>query len=220
MKGEDDMKKKLGLAIGGIVAAGILGLGIFYSGASEAEAAMTTDEIKGVVEKQYPGDITDVKQDTEFNRAVYEVEVSGDKKQYSLKLDGDTGDVLDIQEKSVQNPDKTLTDEEKKENKGKKAKEKESKSHKKENKTEKNTTKTVKDEEQKENKAEQAKEKESKFHKKENKKENNKTQQAEQKNTVISEQEARKIALKEFSGTSDDIELDEEDRRLIYAIEI
>lgn len=185
MKGEDDMKKKLGLAIGGIVAAGILGLGIFYSGASEAEAAMTTDEIKGVVEKQYPGDITDVKQDTEFNRAVYEVEVSGDKKQYSLKLDGDTGDVLDIQEKSVQNPDKT-----------------------------------VKDEEKKENKAEKAKEKESKSHKKENKKENNKTQQAEQKNTVISEQEARKIALKEFSGTIDDIELDEEDGRLIYEIEI
>lgn len=179
------MKKKLGLAIGGIVAAGILGLGIFYSGASEAEAAMTTDEIKGVVEKQYPGDITDVKQDTEFNRAVYEVEVSGDKKQYSLKLDGDTGDVLDIQEKSVQNPDKT-----------------------------------VKDEEKKENKAEKAKEKESKSHKKENKKENNKTQQAEQKNTVISEQEARKIALKEFSGTIDDIELDEEDGRLIYEIEI
>src|SRR5699024_877063 len=133
MKGEDDMKKKLGLAIGGIVAAGILGLGIFYSGASEAEAAMTTDEIKGVVEKQYPGDITDVKQDTEINRAVYEVEVSGDKKKYSLKLDGDTGDVLDIQEKSVKNPDKTVKDEEKKANKAEKAKEKESKSHKKEN---------------------------------------------------------------------------------------
>src|SRR5690625_1388963 len=153
MKGEDGMKKKLGLAIGGVVAAGILGLGVFYSGASEAEAAMTTDEIKGVVEKQYPGDITDVKQDTEFNRAVYEVEVSGDKKKYSLKLDGDTGDVLDIQEKSVQNPDKTVKDEEKKANKTEKAKGKENKSQ---------------------------------------KKENDKTQQAEQRSTVISEQEAKK----------------------------
>src|SRR5699024_8939393 len=142
MKGEDDMKKKLGLAIGGIVAAGILGLGIFYSGASEAEAAMTTDEIKGVVEKQYPGDITDVKQDTEFNRAVYEVEVTGDKKKYSLKLDGDTGDVLDIQEKSVQNPDKTVKDEKKKANKTEKAKEKEKENKSQEEKNKKEDDKT------------------------------------------------------------------------------
>src|SRR5699024_2021150 len=107
------------------------------------------------------------------------------RSKYSLKLDGDTGDDLDIQEKSVQNPDKT-----------------------------------VKDKEKKANKAEKAKGKENKSHKKENKKENDKTQQAEQKNTVISEQDARKIALKEFSGTIDDIELDEEDGRLIYEIEI
>src|SRR5690625_2596036 len=95
------MKKKIGLAIGTVAAAGILGLGVFHSSASQTEPSMTTDEIEQKVTKQYPGEITDVKQETEFKHAVYQVKITGDKKEYSLKLDGGNGDVLDIKEQPI-----------------------------------------------------------------------------------------------------------------------
>lgn len=47
---------------------------------------------------------------------------------------------------------------------------------------------------------------------------NNKT--AKDKNTVIDVKEASNIALKEFSGTITSVDLDEDDGRLIYEIEI
>src|SRR5690625_3756364 len=62
---------------------------------------MSAGEIEQKVTKQYPGEITDVKQGTEFKHAVYQVKITGDKKEYSLKLDGDNGDVLDIKEKPI-----------------------------------------------------------------------------------------------------------------------
>src|SRR5699024_7057141 len=77
------MKKKIGLAIGAVAAAGILGLGVFHSSASQTEPSMSAGEIEQKVTKQYPGEITEV------------------KKGYSLKLDGDNGDVLDIKEKPI-----------------------------------------------------------------------------------------------------------------------
>lgn len=183
MKGEDEMKKKLSVAIGGIVAAGILGLGIFHSSTTEAEAAMTTDEIKNMVTNQYPGEIIDVKQGTEFNRAVYDLKITGDQKEYSLKLDGDNGDVLNITERPVKTP------------------------------------------ERKENPKQKTRKKDSKPQNKESEKSTDETQPTEQKGdkprkTVITAQEAGEIALKEFSGEIDEIELDEEDGRLIYEVEI
>src|SRR5699024_10306492 len=65
------------------------------------EPSMSAGEIEQKVTKQYPGEITDVKQGTEFKHAVYQVKITGDKKEYSLKLDGDNGDVLDIKEKPI-----------------------------------------------------------------------------------------------------------------------
>src|SRR5699024_9481868 len=165
------MKKKIGLAIGAVAAAGILGLGVFHSSASQTEPSMSAGEIEQKVTKQYPGEITDVKQGTEFKHAVYQVKITGDKKEYSLKLDGDNGDDLDIKEKPIKKEQAKKEDDKKK----------------------------------REKKQEQTNEKEPK---------------SESKKAVISTKEAGEIALKEFSGEIDEIELEEEDGRLIYEVEI
>lgn len=183
------MKKKIGLAIGAVAAAGILGLGVFHSSASQTEPSMSAGEIEQKVTKQYPGEITDVKQGTEFKHAVYQVKITGDKKEYSLKLDGDNGDVLDIKEKPI-----------KKEQAKKEADKKQS-----DKKSADKSDKKDKQKDKAEKKQEQTNEKEPK---------------SESKKAVISTKEAGEIALKEFSGEIDEIELEEEDGRLIYEVEI
>lgn len=183
------MKKKIGLAIGAVSTAGILGLGIFHSSASQTEPSMTTNEIEEMVNKQYPGEVTDLKQETEFKHAVYHVKITGDKKEYSLKLDGDNGDVLDIKEKPIKKK-ATPKEADKKQDKKKSANKSEEKD---------------KQEDKAEKKQEQGNEKEP---------------ESDSKKAVISTKEAGEIALKEFSGEIDEIELEEEDGRLIYEVEI
>jgi len=183
------MKKKIALVIGVFAAAGILGLGIFHSSASQTEPSMTTGEIKEMVNTQYPGEITDVKQETEFKHAVYQVKITGDKKEYSLKLDGDNGDVLDIKEKPIKK-EQAKKEADKKQG-DKKSTDKSDKKDKQKDKTDKKKEQT-----------------------------NEKEPESESKKAVISTKEAGEIALKEFSGEIDEIELEEEDGRLIYEVEI
>src|SRR5690625_2492647 len=139
------MKKKLAFILSGVIAIGILGFGVLYSSTSQAEASLSTEDIKTMVNDQYPGEITEIEQETEFNRAVYEVEIKTEDREYDIKLDGETGEILNISETPVKN----------------------------------------------------------------------KTKEA-----IISIEEAKRIALEEFSGKIDDIDLDIEDGRLIYEVEI
>lgn len=188
------MKKKLVLVFVGTVAIIVLGLGIFNSSPSQAEPGMSVYEIKEVVLTQYPGEITDVVQGTEFNRPVYEIEIAGDERAYDLKLDGDTGEVLDITEKELNDSSHLVLEE--KENTSENSKGNESNDKKKAG-----------------------------SEKKEIAKKNEKEKSKDPKNNskykgIISPEEAIEIALDEFPGKVDDIELDKEDGRLIYEIEI
>ena len=187
------MKKKLVLTIGSVAAAGVLGFGLFHSSASEIESTMSTEEIKAMVTKQYPGEITEIERETEFNRAIYEVEITGDQKEYDLKLDGNTGEVLDIKEKPVKKPTKAI---------------KEDKIDKKEEGT--SSDKDIKITEKESEKSNTKKAEKSSSEKK----------TKEEKKAVISIGKAKEIALAEFSGEINDIELDEEDGRLIYEVEV
>lgn len=209
------MMKKIGLTVGVLAATVVLGFGLYHTDASQVEPELSTDEIKDFVSKQYPGKITEIELDKEFNKKVYEVEVEGEKKEYEIKIDANSGEVLQINEKTLKKAEKktetknNLVVKEKKDTKKQDKKEKETKQ---ENKTEKQkeTRQKNKTEKQKETKQENKSEKQKKQTSNKNK----------NKKTVIDRDEASRIALNQFSGTIEEIELDEDDGRLIYEIEI
>lgn len=183
------MKKKLGIVIGILVGAAILGVGIYQSDAAQADPKLSSTDIRKVVESQYPGEITEPELEEELNKAVYKVEIESNGKKYNLKLDGNTGEVLELKEKV--NPGKVDIVE-------------------KNNGTEKEKEK----EKEKKNNAKDDAKADSSSRDKENSNKN------PTKKAVINTDKAKDIALKEFSGTVTDLELDEDDNRLIYEINI
>ncbi len=201
------MKKKLGFIISGVVAIVTLGFGVLYSSTSQAEAALSTEDIETMVKEQYPGEITEIEQETEFNRAVYEVEIKTDDKEYDIKLDGKTGEVLNISEKPIKNKAQVSNEKKKKTAKVKK-----------DQSTEKNVEDNSSEEQPKEVVINEKKGQKS--NKDQKKEQSTKEKKSETKKAIISIEEAKRIALEAFSGEIDDIELDEEDGRLIYEVEI
>lgn len=197
------MMKKIGLTVGVLAATVVLGFGLYHTDASQVEPELSTDEIKDFVSKQYPGKITEIELDKEFNKKVYEVEVEGEKKEYEIKIDANSGEVLQINEKTPKKAEKKT---ETKNN----LVVKEKKDTKKQDKKQKETRQKNKTEKQKETKQENKSEKQKKQTSNKNK----------NKKTVIDRDEASRIALNQFSGTIEEIELDEDDGRLIYEIEI
>ncbi|WP_368654006.1 PepSY domain-containing protein [Ornithinibacillus sp. 4-3] len=175
------MNKKLGIGIGALLFAGILGFWIYTSDASQQAPELTTDKIREMVLSQYPGEITEIELDKELNKVVYEVEVISNGKEYDLTLDGNSGEVLKLKEKTVY------------------TKENQSDDRKNDSTKEKSTNDEKNQTEQKQN---------------ENKQNN------QQENTVINEEKAIEIAKSEFPGTLVSMELDRDDGRLIYEIEI
>ncbi|NBJ71220.1 MULTISPECIES: PepSY domain-containing protein [Clostridia] len=151
------MKKKLGIIIGTIAGAAILGTGVYYSNADETTPKLDGDKMKSMVQEQYDGQITEFELETDRNKAVYEVEVINKDTEYDLELDGNSGEVL------------------------------------KENKKEINQTKN----------------------------ENNEKGQIDAaKEELISMEEAKNIAKKQFDGKVESVELDEDDNQFVYEIEL
>ena len=199
------MKKKLSMTIGVIAVVAVLGLGMYHSDASQTEPTLTTDEIKSLISDQYPGEITEIELEKDFNKAVYELEIEGKDKKYELKVDGNSGEILKLKEKTVmhatENNEEDTTDN--KENK------QDEKLILKEKQDEKDKTDQDKDN--------QTKDKQEKNNKGEGEKSN---QKPKEKNAIIDVSEVSEIALNEFSGRITEVELDEDDGRLIYEIEI
>ena len=179
------MKKKLLAAVGIIIGIGVLTFSFFQTSSSSNEPSLTNTEIKNLVSEQYPGEIAEPELKIDANQPVYEIDVTDNETVYGLKLDGHTGEVLNIVKKEVKK--KPATTKKPKEEKKVSEKPKEPKEQ----------------EKPKEQPKEQAKDKEKEVPK-----------------TVLSVEEVSKIALQQFSGEIDEIELDEENGRLIYEIEI
>ncbi|QGS68034.1 hypothetical protein CV093_03160 [Oceanobacillus sp. 143] len=95
------MKKKLGITVGAMAVAGLIGLGFSQTGVVNADPALNVDEIKTKVTTQYPGTVTELELDERSNKAIYEVEIKNGNKEYELKVDGNNGEVLDLDEKVV-----------------------------------------------------------------------------------------------------------------------
>lgn len=183
------MKKKIALSVGVLAIASVLGLGIYHSNASQAEPKLSSEEIDDIVTSQYPGTITEMELEKDFNQVIYEVEITEDGNEYELKLDGNTGEVLKIKEKEMV---KKQTDNIDQHPKKKQAQQQANDQVDQKNQSQSETNENRPDQQDKRN----------------------------QQKTVIDADEAVQIALKEFSGTVESVELDEDDLRLIYEVEI
>ncbi|MBD1223139.1 PepSY domain-containing protein [Virgibacillus halodenitrificans] len=192
------MKSKIAVVAGALTGAAFLGLGIYHSDASQTEPKISTDDIKTMVADQYPGTITDIELEKNFDKIFYEVEVENENREYDLKLDANTGEVLKIREKDTSD---------------------------KESVSEKKTEASDGDKEKQESTKEQqhAQENKQAHDSKEQKNDDKQPVEKEknkQPNGLIGMKKAEKIALDAFAGTIVSMELDEDDDRMIYEIEI
>ncbi|WP_060681167.1 PepSY domain-containing protein [Virgibacillus halodenitrificans] len=192
------MKSKIAVVAGALTGATFLGLGIYHSDASQTEPKISTDDIKTMVADQYPGTITDIELEKNFDKIFYEVEVENENREYDLKLDANTGEVLKIREKDTSD---------------------------KESVSEKKTEASDGDKEKQESTKEQqhAQENKQAHDSKEQKNDDKQPVEKEknkQSNGLIGMKKAEKIALDAFAGTIVSMELDEDDDRMIYEIEI
>ncbi|WP_052345692.1 PepSY domain-containing protein [Paucisalibacillus sp. EB02] len=178
------MNKKLIITVSSVAIASVLGFGIYHSNAAQAQPELSEEEIRALVTEQYPGTITEVDIDKGFNKVVYEVEVESDGKEYEIKLDGNTGEVLKLEEKETRSNNNNSSELAIKE---------------KDNADDKSKNDNADDKKKEDVNTDKSKDK---------------------KRAAISTDEAKKIALAEFNGTIKELELDEDDDRLIYEIEI
>lgn len=79
----------------------VLGAGIYQTSASEGNPKLSQDQIIDVISSQYPGTITKIELETDFNEAKYELEIDNEGDLYSLTLDGNTGEILQLKEKVI-----------------------------------------------------------------------------------------------------------------------
>ena len=196
MKGDERMKKKLIFGMSVFIGACILVFGFINSNSAQTKPSLSKEKVKEIVSEQYPGKVSEPILRTINNQPVYEVKTTNDDNAYHIKLDGNSGKILDIIKKPIT---ETKVVAKKNDTKDKK----ETIQPKKEEKTDsKQITKSK--EEPKEKLKEQPK----------------KETPKKEKKTILSHDEVSKIALQQFSGVIDDIELDEENDRLIYEVEI
>jgi uncharacterized membrane protein YkoI len=186
------MKKKTILAVGAMTIAAVIGLVFSQSLFASADPDLTAKEVEEQVNAQYPGEITELELDRSDGTPVYEVEIVMDGTEYELYIDGNTGQVIKLDEKLIASADGKKKEETN--NPAAEIREKENQQQNKEQ--EKLEDKPIKPEEE------------------------SKESGSEERNTVITREEAIEIALQQFSGTVDDVELEKDDGRLYYEIEI
>ncbi|SEM77096.1 Peptidase propeptide and YPEB domain-containing protein [Mesobacillus persicus] len=192
------MKKKIIMAFGALSIAGIIGFTAFQSEIVNAEPKLSKEEIRKQVTSQYPGTINELELERDDNITFYEVEVMLEDKEYELQIHADTGEVLKLEEKAIS--PKTVTD---------------------------TAGNNQDDDRQGENKAESGENNKNAAPTNDTAVNGSDDDQGEKttKNdaatqTVISNEEAKKIALEEFPGSIVELELDEDDGRHSYEIEI
>src|SRR5690625_1634388 len=214
------------MIVGRIVLVIANGNRINQSNAANQNPKLSIEDVKDRVIAQYPGEITEVEFDREHNREIYEVELVYEGMEYEFKIDANTGEVIKLKEKPLdakEHPSKKEKDdqlvviEKDVQKKDKSGKEKP-----------KNNVNIDKGNDQKENQQKTEKPQKEKNNEQKQKVKQDKNQQKPQKpnkekkkeKTVISLEKAIQIALNEFPGTVYEAELDREDGRLIYEIEI
>lgn len=241
------MKKKTAI-ISGILAVFVaLGIGMYAKNVSQAAPTLSHEEVKSLVTAQYPGTITELELDRENDQLYYEIEIENDEMEYELKVDANSGEILRLKEKLVRNDDskskqvkleekavavKEESDDDDDDDNNQtvtvqnsspqtKVESKEVKQQSTEKKAEpkKQSTKAQSTSQKTaEKKQEQVKQQKTAEKKQEPKTE--KKKKSEGKETIIDRNRAVQIALAKFPGKVEEVELDDDDGRLIYEIEI
>jgi uncharacterized membrane protein YkoI len=198
------MKKKIIAAFGALTVAGVIGFTTFQTGIVNAEPKLTKEDIRNQVTSQYPGTISELELERGAN--VYEVEVVVDDKEYELKIHGDTGDVLKLEEKAISakvvaENNKVAADQKTDKNAISNG---DTDDDKKPNATTQTPVNNSNDDVQGEKTTKSVATKKS----------------VAPKKTVISIEEAKRIALNNFEGTIVELELDDDDNHRTYDIEI
>ncbi|WP_163580674.1 PepSY domain-containing protein [Gracilibacillus saliphilus] len=104
------MKKKLlyplivVIIIGGVFA-------IYNFTSSPADAYLSEEEAKEKISKQYSGEIAEIELEEENNQKIYKVKIKGTDRDYELKIDAETGEVLLLNEKAVTESDNSTRNE-------------------------------------------------------------------------------------------------------------
>ena|GEM_PF-916777 len=195
------MKKKLFIIVGAIVLVIASGIGIYQSNAANQNPKLSIEDVKDRVIAQYPGEITEVEFDREHNREIYEVELVYEGMEYEFKIDANTGEVIKLKEKPIHGKNNENSEK----NQGKE------RLVIKENDT--NDDEVKQKESAKENK-------DNGQYRQQNEKQKKKSSKEKIDKTVIDMKKAIQIALNEFPGTVYEAEIDREDGRLVYEIEI
>src|SRR5690625_4679668 len=106
------MNKNIMILIGSLLGALIIGFGIYQSGATESEPKLTRDDIEELVTNQYPGTITEIDLKKKQNNYIYEIEIERNGEEYELLLDGNNGEVLQLEGRSMNEEDLVVDDQE------------------------------------------------------------------------------------------------------------
>ncbi|WP_018930342.1 PepSY domain-containing protein [Gracilibacillus lacisalsi] len=104
------MKKKLLYPL--IVVAIIGGVfAIYHFTSSPADAYLSEEEAKEKISKQYSGEIAEIELEEENNQKIYKVKIKGTDRDYELKIDAESGEVLLLNEKAVTESDNSTRNE-------------------------------------------------------------------------------------------------------------
>jgi len=185
------------IIVGSLVTALVLGLGIYQSNASESAPKLTKNDIEQLVTNQYPGTIKELELEKSHNNYVYEVEIESDGKLYELDLDGNTGEILNLEESNLEKDEMVLEDANKEDGLEDHDVEKEDKDE-----------VTPPEEKEDKNEVNSNTEREEKDYDKNN------------QHKLLDPKEAIDIALNKFQGTVKEIQLDSDNGRLLYEIEV
>lgn len=90
-------KKLISMGLGAALIVTVFGI-LGYKNVS-ADTSISMEEAKNKVTNQYPGIVTEIEKDKKGSKTVYEMEILGKNQKYELVLDANSGKVLKLEEK-------------------------------------------------------------------------------------------------------------------------
>ncbi|WP_226038084.1 PepSY domain-containing protein [Aquibacillus saliphilus] len=190
------MKNKTFISIVGALVVIGGAAGIYQLSASPASANLSEEEAMTKAQSQFPGEVIEIELERNGKNYVYEVDIEGSDRNYELSIDANTGEILKLEEdrKNTKKETGSTTKDDNSDDQNKK----------KDDDTDNNNVATN------ENKDTNDDDVDDNTTKKDN----------TTKNTPISAEKAKEIALAKFKGTITELELDEDDGYLLYELQL